>query len=268
MTATDTPVTNPQHGQVSADAHRLAYLRMGSGPALLIVHGIGGHKEDWQGTMAALASRHTVYAVDMIGFGASAKDAAEITIGTQVEALRALLHAEGLQRTSLLGNSVGGWVAAMFAMRYPGMTDRLVLVDPAGFKAMFEGPPPVNFYPATAAEMAQLLSFVLATPAMHTPQAAEHALAALDASGDKAAAEVVFKGLFDSPRLEELLPGISAPTLVVWGAEDKLFPPVLADVVAGGIRGADKVLIGNAGHFPHLDNPDAFQRAVAAFLSS
>jgi 2-hydroxy-6-oxonona-2,4-dienedioate hydrolase len=251
---------------LQANGHTLAYLKQGSGPAVLIVHGIGGHKEDWQATMAALAPHRTVYAVDMIGFGASSKSAADITIRTQVEAARALLDAEGVSRVSLIGNSVGGWVAATFASLYPSRVDKLVLVDAAGFKAMFEGPSPVNFYPDTVAEMRKLLSYVLVAPATQTPEFAERALGALNASGDKQAAEAVFKGLYVSPRLEEVMPGIGAPTLVLWGAQDKLFPPALADMVSGNIRGSRKLLIDAAGHFPQLDNPAAFHRAVTDFL--
>jgi pimeloyl-ACP methyl ester carboxylesterase len=204
--------------------------------------------------------------MDMIGFGGSAKSSAEITIRTQAEAVRALLDAEGVTRASLIGNSVGGWVTATFASMYPARTDKLVLVDAAGFKAMFDGPSPVNFYPDTVEEMRKLLSYVLVAPATQTPEFAERALAGLNASGDKQAAAAVFKGLFASPRLEEVMPGIGAPTLVLWGAQDKLFPPVIADLVSGNIRGSKKMLIDSAGHFPQLDNPAAFHKAVAEFL--
>jgi len=256
----------PQTGSIVANGQTLAYLKQGRGPAVVIVHGIGGHKEDWQATMAVLAGQRTVYAVDMIGFGGSAKASKDITVRTQVEAVRALLDAEGVSRASLIGNSVGGWVAATFASLYPARVDKLVLADAAGFKAMFEGPSPVNFYPDSVAEMQQLLRTVAFNPAAHTPEFAQRALAALDASGDKQAAEAVFKGLFVSPRLEDVMPGIAAPTLVIWGAQDKLFPPGLADMISGNIRGSRKVLIDSAGHFPQLDNPPAFHKAVAEFL--
>lgn len=268
--STDRPMNTSTATSVSrsiqANGQTLAYLKQGSGPAVVVVHGIGGHKEDWQATMAALASQRTVYAVDMIGFGGSSKSSPDITIRTQVEAVRALLDAEGVTRASLIGNSVGGWVTATFASVYPGRVDRLVLVDAAGFKAMFEGPSPVNFYPETTEEMRKLLSYVLVAPATQTLEFAERALAGLNASGDKQAAAAVFKGLFVSPRLEEVMPGISATTLVLWGAQDKLFPPVIADLVSAKIRGAKKMLIESAGHFPQLDNPAAFHKAVTEFL--
>jgi len=235
---------------------------------VIIIHGIGGHKEDWQEIIQALASKHTVYAIDMIGFGASSKTSAEITIATQVDALEALRTAEKLEKFDLIGNSIGGWVAAQFAANYGSSVQRLVLVDAAGFKAMFEGPPPANFYPGTVEEMQQLLSLVLYSDFAHTREFAEGALKRLQASGDGQAAERVFQGLFVSPRLEDLMPKITTPTLVVWGAEDKLFPAVIADLVHDNIMGSSKVLIPKASHFPHIDNPQSFLASVSDFLKS
>jgi len=247
-------------------ASQIAVLKKGSGPAVVIVHGIGGHKEDWVPVMNALAAKHTVYAVDMLGFGGSSKDLPEITVPMQAEALRALLAQEKVTRASFIGNSVGGWVTATFAATYPQMVNRLVLVDAAGFKAMFEGPSPVNFYPGTTEEMSKLLKYVLYSDFAHTPEFAEKALAGLKASGDAVAAEVVFKGLFASPRLEDVMPKITAPTLVVWGAQDKLFPAAVADLLEGNIKGSRKVLIDKASHFPQIDQPQVFIDTVAPFL--
>jgi abhydrolase domain-containing protein 6 len=256
-----------QSKMLSVGNQTVAYLQAGSGPALVIIHGIGGHKEDWQSIIDAMADSHTVYAIDMIGFGGSSKTAPTITIADQADAVVALLDAEMIAKADLIGNSVGGWVAATVAANHPDRTERLVLVDPAGFAAMFEGPSPVNFYPTTVEDMQNTLSFVLHSDWAHTPEFATKALDALNASGDAATAERVFAGLFTSTRLEELMPLISAPTLVVWGAEDRLFPPALADMVAGSIAGAEKVLIPAAGHFPQIDNLDGFLGPVQAFLA-
>jgi pimeloyl-ACP methyl ester carboxylesterase len=257
---------SPVCSSINVYGQPFAFLKHGSGSPVVIIHGIGGHKEDWQATMASLSASRTVYAVDMIGFGASGKTSQDITIRTQVEAVRALLDAEGISKASVVGNSVGGWVAATFASVYAARTDKLVLVDAAGFKAMFEGPSPVNFYPDSVEEMRKLLSYVLVAPATQTHEFAEHALDELNASGDKMAAEAVFKGLFVSPRLEEVMPNIKAETLVIWGTQDKLFPPGLADMVSGNIPGSKKQLIENAGHFPQLDNPSEFNKAITNFL--
>ncbi len=245
----------------------LAYAKTGHGPAVVVVHGVGGHKEDWAGVAEALAPHHTVYAIDMVGFGESSKTGDQITMEDQAAALAALLDDQELKTADLIGNSVGGWAAATFAAEHPDRVRRLVLVDAAGFKAMFEGPPPVDFYPQDTAAMSKLLQYVRYAPETHTEAYAETALAAFKATGDAQAEQAVGKGLFVSTRLEEVADKITAPTLVIWGAEDKLFPPVIADLVCGHVKGSHKVLIPNAGHFPQLDNPEVFNGALADFLS-
>lgn len=252
--------------RVQVGSSSLAYTKVGAGPAVAIVHGIGGHKEDWAATASALAGRHAVYAVDMLGFGASSKTGDVITIADQVAAVVALLDAEGVDRADVIGNSVGGWVAATLAADHPGRVGKLVLVDAAGFKAMFDGPPPVDFYPRDVAAMTNLLQHVRYDPTTHTPQFAEAALAASMATGDAQAAEAVGKGMFASRRLEDVAARVSAPTLVLWGAEDRLFPAAVADLVAGHVKGSRKMVIPRASHFPQLDNPTAFHDAVVDFL--
>ena len=143
----------------------------------------------------------------------------------QARAIKALLDAHKIAKASVVGNSVGGWVAATFAATYPSAVDKLILIDAAGFKAMFEGPPPVNFDPANAEEMQKLIDITLSSPVAHTPGLAQRAYDAYVASGEKAISATWGKSLFVSPRLEDLLPKISAKTLVLWGADDKLFHP-------------------------------------------
>lgn len=244
----------------------LAYLETGAGPAVVIIHGVGGHKEDWQGVAAALAGSHKVYAIDMLGFGQSSKTGDDLSMPVQAAAVLALLDAEGVDRADVVGNSVGGWVAATFAATNPDRVNRLILIDAAGFKAMFEGAPPVNFDPNDAAEMQKLIDITINSPVAQTPGLAQTAFDAYVSTGEKAIAATWGKSLFISPRLEDLLPRITAPTLVLWGADDKLFPSVLADVFAGQIAGATAALIPNAGHFPQIDNPEATISAITGFL--
>lgn len=251
---------------VAVGAHSLAYDQQGDGPAVVVIHGIGGHKEDWTGLAAVLAEKHRVYTIDLLGFGASSKTGETITIADQVAAIVALLDAEGVAKADVLGNSLGGWVAATLAADHPERVGQLVLVDAAGFKAMFEGEPPVNFYPINDVEMRNLLDHVRHDPAARTGVAVAEALAASMASEDVKAAAAVGKGMYMSERLEDVGHRIMVPTLVIWGAEDRLFPAGIADLVTAHIKGARKVLIPNASHFPQLDNPMAFNAAVVGFL--
>jgi triacylglycerol lipase len=245
----------------------LAYLSTGAGPSVVIVHGVGGHKEDWQGVAIALAKTHRVFAIDMLGFGASSKNGDDLSMPVQASAIKALLDHEHVKRADLVGNSVGGWVTATVAANYPKRVHRLILIDAAGFKAMFEGPPPVNFDPGNAEEMQKLIDITINSDVGKTPGLAQQAYDRYVASGEKAISATWSKSLFQSPRLEELFPKITAPTLVLWGADDKLFPAALAGSFSSQIAGSQKMLIPNAGHFPQIDNPSATTAAIVEFLN-
>lgn len=251
---------------IEAGADTVAYLVVGSGHALVIIHGVGGHKEDWESVSAALSTDRTVYSIDMLGFGESSRDARDLSMDAQAKAVLTLLDRKGIPSADIIGNSVGGWVAATFAAQYPERVGKLVLVDAAGFDAMFQGDPPVNLFPNNADEMAQLLSFVLASDFAHTPEFAQQAFEKFQASGEKAIEPVLGPGLFRSARLEAVMPKIKAETLVIWGKEDKLFPVNLAGYIAGLTPGARVVTIDHASHFPHIDQPEALIAAVQSFL--
>jgi hypothetical protein len=87
---------------------KLAYLSTGVGPAVVIVHGVGGHKEDWEGVATALAKTHRVYALDMLGFGGSSKNGDDLSMPVQADAIEALLDHHHIRHADLVGNSVGG----------------------------------------------------------------------------------------------------------------------------------------------------------------
>ncbi len=243
-----------------------AYFKTGSGPAIVVVHGVGGHKEDWRRVAEALADDHTVYAVDMLGFGGSSRDCKDLQISTQAAAIQALLAKDSIATAKLVGNSVGGWVAATFAANYPEMTEKLVIIDPAGFEAMFQGEPPVNLFPDDVAQMKKLLSYVIHSEFAHTDEFAAQAFAGFQASGEKSIVPVLWPGLFGSARLEAILPKVQAPTLVIWGKEDKLFPVALCPYLTSLTPGAKSVVIEDASHFPHVDQPAALIRQLDGFL--
>lgn len=255
----------------SFNGQKVAYLKQGQGPAAVIVHGLGGHKEDFAKVMDALAPKLTVYAFDMLGFGGSSRDAASVSIGAQAEVIFALARAEGHAKVHAIGNSLGGWVAATFAAKHPEAVGSLVLIDAAGLKVTLSGPPPVNFAPSTVDEMQRLLETTIASPFARTREFAAQALAAFQASGEAATLGRLFAA-FASPDssdrvLDDVLPDVKAPTLVVWGAKDGLFPAALADVIAGAVAGARKVLLDDASHFPQIDDPNGLAAAIARFLA-
>ena len=121
---------------VQAGRYRLRYLEAGSGPPLVLVHGLGSHAaQEWGRLMAPLGRRFHVYAPDLPGFGESERPPdADYSIPMQVEAVRAFMDAKGFGRARVAGISMGGWIAARLAGESPERVDRLVLVDAAGMR--------------------------------------------------------------------------------------------------------------------------------------
>ena len=117
---------------VRIHGHQVAYRSAGSGPVILLVHGIAGSSGTWARVMPALAEHHTVIALDMLGHGASAKPRGDYSLGAYASGIRDLMVALGHESATIVGHSLGGGVAMQFAYQFPERCDRLVLVASGG----------------------------------------------------------------------------------------------------------------------------------------
>ena len=115
--------------------HRRAFLRAGSGPVLLLIHGIGGSSRTWDEVLPLLAEHHTVIAPDLLGHGDSDKPRGDYSLGGFANGMRDLLVLLGVERASVVGHSLGGGVALQFAYQYPQLCERLILVSSGGLGA-------------------------------------------------------------------------------------------------------------------------------------
>src|SRR5690242_5067895 len=112
--------------------HDVAYRQAGDGPLLVMVHGIAGSSGTWVPVMPLLAERYTVIAPDLLGHGESAKPRGDYSLGAYASGVRDLLGVLGHDRATIVGHSLGGGVAMVFAYQFPERTERLVLVDAGG----------------------------------------------------------------------------------------------------------------------------------------
>src|SRR3954452_25083911 len=112
--------------------HKRAFVKLGSGPALLLLHGLGCDHTTWLPVVQALARRYTVVAPDLLGHGLSAKPRADYSLGGYANGMRDLLTVLGVDKVTVVGHSFGGGVAMQFAYQFPERTERLVLVAPGG----------------------------------------------------------------------------------------------------------------------------------------
>ena len=109
---------------VTVHGHRRAYVAAGSGPALLLLHGIGSNSGTWDRVITELARDHTVIAPDLLGHGGSAKPRGDYSLGGYANGMRDLLTVLGVERVSVVGHSFGGGVAMQFAYQFPERCER------------------------------------------------------------------------------------------------------------------------------------------------
>src|SRR5208282_3466360 len=131
-TCDDTEMNALEPRAVSLHGRPVTYVQAGSGPVLLLIHGMAGTYESWQAVIEPLARRHTVLAADLPGHGASAPGGGDYSLGALAAGLRDLLIGLGHERATLVGHSLGGGIAMQFSYQFPEIVERLVLVSSGG----------------------------------------------------------------------------------------------------------------------------------------
>jgi len=251
---------------------KIHYLEAGSGPVVILLHGLGGNTTNWGPTIAPLAQKYRVIVPDQIGFGKSDKPLLNYRVGTLVDFLDGFYKQVGVQKASLVGNSLGGFTAAAFALAYPEKVDKLVLVDAAGF-AITEAldPKVVNgLNPSTRKQVRDIISLVFYNTA---PFSSDMAVDAFFASRIAAGDGYTVQRFIDSlGRGEDMLDGklgaIKQPTLIIWGREDGLTPLAMGQRFNKEIAGSQLFIIEKCGHVPQLEKAAEFNTGLMKFLSA
>jgi pimeloyl-ACP methyl ester carboxylesterase len=242
---------------VSVRGTGVRILRQGSGEPLVFLHGAGDRGE-WLPVLAGLAADWAVYRPDHPGYNQSDDDERIDSVHDLAFFYLDLLDALELPRVTLVGASLGGWLAAEIAVLDPGRVAALVLIDAAGLRVA-EAPAP-DVFTLNPVQLAELLFH---DPALRT--AAIEQAAVLDQSPDElrnylrnriATSHLAWNPYFHDPKLAERLHRVTAPTVVIWGSEDRLLPVVHAQRWQELIEDARVELIADAGHLPHIEQPE------------
>ena len=216
-----------------------------------------------------LAARHTVMVPEHPGFGASDNPACIRNVSDvamyYLDFLDDLAASSGGEKIHLVGQSLGGWIAAELATRNCSHLQSLALLAPAGIRV--KGVPSGDNFIWSPEEAARNL--------VHDQAYAERAIAAAAAANEAkadralvnryAAARLAWEPRWFSPALERWLHRIKAPTLVLWGAEDKLLPPRYAEVWRAEVPGAEVEIIPACGHLMHVEKAEVAASRILAF---
>jgi pimeloyl-ACP methyl ester carboxylesterase len=255
--------------EIQAGGFRLRCFEAGSGPPLVLIHGLGSNAlQEWGRLLPALARSYHVYAPDLPGFGRSGRpSAADYSIPMQVEAVRAFMAAAGVRRARVVGISMGGWIVARLAGEHPELVERLVLVGAAGMRPTEDAPIPADvLFPQDEAGVRRLIAAV-----RHKPPATP-AFVVRDILARKRRDEWIVRRALESMRsgrdwLDGTLGRAEMPVLVIWGRQDALIPVAYAEPLRDQFRNARLELLDGCGHVPMADCPEPFDRVLLAFLA-
>jgi pimeloyl-ACP methyl ester carboxylesterase len=256
----------PPEKVASVFGQNIHYFEVGQGPAVILLHGLGSVKEIWMPNLAALSAKYHVYAIDQVGFGRSDKPLIEYKIATWVDFLQEFMRSLNVPKATVVGNSLGGWIATEFAVQHPEMLDKLVLVDSAGLAWSPGSGPVVELNPASVAETRALLESIFYDKKLVSDQFVQQVFRNHMHNNDGYTIQRTLAGFAQAKFEDDKLKSIHVPTLVVWGRQDELIGVDRAEKFRDGIPGAKLVVIEQCGHVPQIEKPTEFNQALLEFL--
>ena len=272
---------------ITIHGHRRAYVKTGSGPVVLLLHGLGCDHTTWEPVIESLSRRYTVIAPDLLGHGQSDKPRADYTLGGYANGMRDLLTVLGIDKVTVIGHSFGGGIAMQFAYQFPERTERMMLVASGGL-----GPEVSPAIRAISTPGFHQVMSVLTLPGIrHVGVAGMRALSAGPWKTTRDLDEVAdVYDSFKDPQARHAIRHVvravvdwhgqivtmadraylteEMPMWVVWGRDDRVIPVRHASQAAALAPNARVEVIPDAGHFPHKDHPHRFAKIVHEFIRS
>lgn len=273
----------PQDQYVQVGSVKTRYWERGtSHQTVILLHGAGGSAEFWYYNIGVLARHHRVIAIDMVGSGRSDKPSACYSLAYQARFIHDFMSVKGIESATLIGHSMAGGAALQLALTAPEKVEKLVLVGsfglgrevtlsarlatlPLAVRSLQPSPHVMrpmlkqNVFDVDSIpdEWIEMRYPIFALPGRKEPLI-QMARTNLDLRGVR---EAVFRPIVQN------LSKIAAPTLIVWGKQDRIFPLAHAFVAAERLPNAQELcLFDRCGHYPHLEHPTQFNQAVLEFL--
>jgi pimeloyl-ACP methyl ester carboxylesterase len=274
-----------ERSELTLHGHRISFRRAGTGPLVVLLHGIAGSSSTWEEVSWALQHRFSVVAPDLLGHGESAKPRGDYSLGAYANVLRDLLGALGHERGTLVGHSLGGGIAMQFSYQFPERCERLVLVSSGGLgrevhpllrSAALPGAEWVLPWlcaegPRTVVAKTTRWLGRLGLRAGPDLEGVWQGFASLgDADARRAFLDTV-RGILDVrgqrvSATDRLYLADELPTLIVWGGRDPLIPVQHAHAAHDRIPGSRLEVFPEAGHFPYRDDVRRFVGVLLDFL--
>lgn len=249
------------------DGFVVPYLQGGQGEPLVLIHGFGGSKDNFNRVARYLTNHYTVYSIDVPGFGASTRDqGADYVINTQIDRVHEILGKLGLEKPHIGGNSMGGWISGAYAAKYPENVASIWFLAPAGLLESrkseviqkFEQTGEIVLTASNREEFEKIVDVVMYERPAFAPGFVVDAMAAR-AAADQALHKRIYKDFKSVP--SDLANALAAseykgPGLIVWGKEDRVLHVDGAAELKAAMPAFDVVLMDKVGHVPMMEKPE------------
>jgi pimeloyl-ACP methyl ester carboxylesterase len=282
-------VTTPSLQFRTIHGYKRAYRIAGSGPAILLIHGIGDNSTTWNTIQAKLAQQFTVIAPDLLGHGQSDKPRADYSVAAYANGMRDLLSVLDIERVTIVGHSLGGGVAMQFAYQFPQLVERLILVSAGGVTKDVNVLLRLASLPMGSEALA-LLRLPLMLPAVQIAgQIVGRAIGTTALGHDlpnmlrvlhdlpeptaSAAFSRTLRAVVDwrgqiVTMLDRCYLTQATPVQIVWGTKDVVVPVRHAWMAHAAMPGSRLEIFEGSGHFPFHDDPARFIDVVQRFIDT
>jgi pimeloyl-ACP methyl ester carboxylesterase len=274
------PSLSPQ--TVQTNGHTIFYTVKGEGNPLVLIHGYGAGIWVWEKQIEVLSQGYRVYALDLIGHGFSDRPKIPYTPETYIYCLKDFMDGVGIEKATLIGNSMGGGVAWAMAILFPERVDRLILIDCVppdvldqvkneSFR-MLRVIKDIPFLPylvlavRNKSSIRQILLECISDTGLITPEVVNRQFQLSRIKGTPWVLHSTLMHAKEALKLGDQFSQIRKPTLFIWGEEDLIFPPQLGETLHRAIASSKLLKIERSGHIPMWETPGEVNQAILGFL--
>ncbi len=267
---------------VQVNGHTIFYTVKGEGKPLILIHGYGAGMWVWEKQIEILSQFYRVYALDVIGYGFSDRPKIAYTPEAYIHFLRDFMDGVGIEKATLIGNSMGGGIAWAAAIFFPERVDRLVLIDCAppdvlrqvknkSFRTLI-AIKDIPFLPylvisaRSRSSIRMVLEECISDAKLITPEVLNRQYHLSKIKGTTWVLYSTLKHAEEALKLKDQFPLIRQPVLFIWGEKDIIFPPNVGGTLHRTIAGSKFQLIERSGHIPMWETPDQVNQAILNFL--
>jgi pimeloyl-ACP methyl ester carboxylesterase len=269
-------------GTIKINGHTIFYTVKGEGRPLLLIHGYGAGIWVWEKQIDVLSPFYRVYALDLIGHGFSDRPKISYTPQAYIHFLKDFMDGLGIEKASLIGNSMGGGIAWAMAILYPEQVDRLILIDCVPPDLLRQVSNESFRVLATIRDIPILPYLVIAGRGKHsikwalqecvsditliTPEVINRQYELSRIKGTAWVLYSTLKHAEEALRLKDQLSQIRQPTLIIWGERDLIFPPRVGETLHQAVAGSKFLRVEKSGHIPMWETPAEVNQAILSFL--